>query len=84
MLYNIFIATIKNQLSDEKMSIKIINKKNIKEIDFKENTTVKDILKQEDIALETAVVKINDQTVTEDEVIQDNDEITIIKVIYGG
>lgn len=66
------------------MSIKIINKKNIKEIDFKENTTVKDILKQEDIALETAVVKINDQTVTEDEVIQDNDEITIIKVIYGG
>jgi sulfur carrier protein len=41
-------------------------------------------LKREDIPLETVVVKVNNQTVTEDEIVEDNDEVEIIKVIYGG
>lgn len=66
------------------MSIKLINKENVKEIEFKENTTIEDLLKQEEIPIETVVIKQNGETVTEDEVISDNDEIEVIKVIYGG
>ena len=66
------------------MSIKLINKDNIKEIDFEENTTIEQLLKQEEIPIETVVIKQNGETVTEDEIIKDNDEIEVIKVIYGG
>ncbi|MBE6488322.1 MAG: MoaD/ThiS family protein [Methanosphaera stadtmanae] len=67
-----------------KMTIKFINKKDIKEMDYEENLKVEDILKREDIPIETVVVKINGITVTEDEVVNDNDEVEVIKVIYGG
>lgn len=66
------------------MSITFINKKDIKEIEYEENLKVEDILKNENIAIETVVVKLNDETVTEDEIVQDNDKIEVIKVIYGG
>ncbi|MDD6285237.1 MAG: MoaD/ThiS family protein [Methanobacteriaceae archaeon] len=66
------------------MSIKLINKSNVKEIDISENTKIEDILKQEEIPIETVVVKLNGDTVTEDEVVKDDDELEIIKVIYGG
>ena len=66
------------------MSIKIINKENVKEIEFEENTKIEDLLKKEEIPIETVVIKQNGQTVTEDELISDNDEIEVIKVIYGG
>ena len=66
------------------MSIKLINKSNVKEIEISENTKIEDILKQEKIPIETVVVKLNGDTVTEDEVVKDNDELEIIKVIYGG
>ncbi len=66
------------------MSIKLINKENVKEIEFKENTKIEDLLKQEEIPIETVVIKQNGETVTEDELISDNDEIEVIKVIYGG
>jgi sulfur carrier protein len=66
------------------MTIKFINKKDIKEMDYEENLKVEDILKREDIPIETVVVKINGITVTEDEVVNDNDEVEVIKVIYGG
>lgn len=66
------------------MSIKLINKKDVKEIDFMENTSIEDILKKEKIPVETVVIKQNGLTVTEDEIVKDNDEIEIIKVIYGG
>ena len=66
------------------MTIKLINKKDIKEIDFTENTTIEDVLKKEEIAIETVVIKRNGQTVTSDEIISDNDEIELVKVIYGG
>lgn len=66
------------------MSIKLINKNDVKEIDFIENTTIETILKNEGIPIETVVIKQNGDTVTEDEIVNDNDEIEIIKVIYGG
>ena len=66
------------------MSIKLINKENVKEIEFEENTKIEDLLKKEEIPIETVVIKQNGQTVTEDELISDNDEIEVIKVIYGG
>lgn len=66
------------------MSIKLINKENVKEIEFTENTKIEDLLKQEEIPIETVVIKQNGETVTEDELISDNDEIEVIKVIYGG
>lgn len=66
------------------MTIKFINKKDVKELDFEENLKVEDILKRENIPIETVVVKINGITVTEDELVNDNDEVEVIKVIYGG
>ena len=66
------------------MSIKLINKSYVKEIDISENTKIEDILKQEEIPIETVVVKLNGDTVTEDEIVKDDDELEIIKVIYGG
>lgn len=66
------------------MSIKLINKNNVKEIEFNENETIESILKNEDIPIESVVIKLNKETVTEETIVRDNDEIEIIKVIYGG
>ena len=66
------------------MTIKLINKKDIKDIEISENTTIVDILKKEEIPIETVVVKLNGDTVTEDEKVKNGDELEIIKVIYGG
>lgn len=66
------------------MPITFINKDETKEIEYEENLKVEDILKKEEIPIETVVVKLNDETVTEDEIINDNDKLEVIKVIYGG
>ena len=66
------------------MTIKLINKKDIKDIEISETTTIADILKKEEIPIETVVVKLNGDTVTEDEKVKNGDELEIIKVIYGG
>lgn len=66
------------------MTIKLINKKNIKEIEYTEDTTIEDILKKEEINIERVLIKQNGVTVTKEENVSDNDEIEIIKVIYGG
>ena len=66
------------------MTIKLINKKDIKDIEISEHTTIADILKKEEIPIETVVVKLNGDTVTEDEKVKNGDELEIIKVIYGG
>ncbi|MEE3490774.1 MAG: MoaD/ThiS family protein [Methanobrevibacter sp.] len=66
------------------MSIKLINRDNIKEIEYSENTKIEDILKQEQIPIESVVVKQDGETVSEKEFVKDGSEIEIIKVIYGG
>lgn len=66
------------------MSIKLINRDNIKEIEYSENTKIGDILKQEQIPIESVVVKQDGETVSEKEFVKDGSEIEIIMVIYGG
>lgn len=66
------------------MSIKLINKDNFKKIEYSENTKIEDILKQEQIPIESVVVKQDGETVSEKEFVKDGSEIEIIKVIYGG
>lgn len=66
------------------MTIKLINKKNSKEIEYTEKITIGNLLEKEGIETEKVVIKQNGKTVSQDEIIQDNDEIEIIKVIYGG
>ena len=66
------------------MTIKLINKNDEKEIAFEVNLKIEDILKKEEIPIESVVVKLNKETVTEDEIVKDGDEIEVIKVIYGG
>ena len=66
------------------MTIKLINKNDEKEIAFEENLKIEDIIKKEEIQIESVVVKLNKETVTEDEIVKDGDEIEVIKVIYGG
>ncbi|MDP3065803.1 MAG: MoaD/ThiS family protein [Methanobacteriaceae archaeon] len=46
--------------------------------------TIKDLLQDMEIPLETVVVKKNQQIVIEEEFIEDGDIIEIIRVIYGG
>lgn len=46
--------------------------------------TIKDLLQDMEIPLETVVVKKNQHIVIEEEFIEDGDIIEIIRVIYGG
>lgn len=66
------------------MKVTIINKKQEKTIEVLDGITIKDLLKSEEIPIETVVIKVNNQTVTEDEVLNDGDIVEVIKVIYGG
>lgn len=66
------------------MQIELKNKKETKTLKIEENTTVEDVLKLEEIPIETVVIKVNGQTVTEDEILNDSDVMEVIKVIYGG
>ncbi|MDR2545428.1 MAG: MoaD/ThiS family protein [Methanobrevibacter sp.] len=48
------------------------------------NTTIKDLLDKLNISSESVVTKKNGNIVVEDEIINDNDEIQLIRIIYGG
>ncbi|MEA1993529.1 MAG: MoaD/ThiS family protein [Euryarchaeota archaeon] len=51
---------------------------------YKENLKVEDLLKKFGYSYETAVVKRNKRINTEEEIIDDNDKITIIPIVSGG
>lgn len=59
------------------------NKEEEKEIKNAEYKII-DLLKELDLPVETVVTKKNDKIVIEDTLIEDNDKIEIIQVIYGG
>ena len=59
------------------------NKEEEKEIKNAEYKII-DLLKELDLPVETVVTKKNDKIVIEDALIEDNDKIEIIQVIYGG
>jgi sulfur carrier protein len=52
--------------------------------DWKEGITIKEVLVEIDIPVETVVVKKDGRIVIEEEIINEGDIIEIIKVIYGG
>ncbi len=65
------------------MNITFIMGEEEKNLDIK-GGTIKDLLQDMEIPLETVVVKKNQQIVIEEEFIEDGDIIEIIRVIYGG
>jgi sulfur carrier protein len=46
--------------------------------------SIKDLLQEMEIPLETVVVKKNQQIVIEEESLEEGDTIEVIRVIYGG
>ncbi|MDR3222198.1 MAG: MoaD/ThiS family protein [Methanobrevibacter sp.] len=50
----------------------------------KDNATIKDLLDELNISSESVVSKKNGDIVVEDELINDGDEIQLIRIIYGG
>ena len=66
------------------MNITLKQNNNKKEINIEKSITIKELLKKDEIPLETVVVKKNNITVTEDELINDKDTIEVIRVIFGG
>lgn len=49
-----------------------------------EDYTIKDLLKEMDLSPQTIVSKQNGELVIEDTVIEDDDEIQLVQIIYGG
>jgi len=68
------------------MNFKLIfnNKNETKTIKNNKNTSIKDILEDMELSSETVVAKKNGDIVIEDEIIEEGDEIQLIKIIYGG
>ena len=49
-----------------------------------ENYTIKDLLDELELSAQTVVSKQNGELVIEDTQIQEDDEIQIVQIIYGG
>ena len=49
-----------------------------------ENYTIKDLLTELELSAQTMVSKQNGELVIEDTVIQEDDEIQLVQIIYGG
>lgn len=49
-----------------------------------ENYTIKDLLDDLELSAQTIVSKQNGELVIEDTVIEDDDEIQLVQIIYGG
>ena len=52
--------------------------------DYSNDKTIKELLNDINMPSETVVVKKNNEIVMEDEKIENDDVIEVIKVIYGG
>ncbi|MBQ6099095.1 MAG: MoaD/ThiS family protein [Methanobrevibacter sp.] len=50
----------------------------------RENYTIKDLLNDLELSAQTIVSKQNGELVIEDTVIEENDEIQLVQIIYGG
>ncbi|WP_405296212.1 MoaD/ThiS family protein [Methanobrevibacter sp.] len=49
-----------------------------------DNYTIRDLLNELGLSAQTMVSKQNGELVIEDSVIQDDDEIQLVQIIYGG
>ncbi len=66
------------------VKIKVKYGKDEKEIEIKENSKIKDILKSMDINTEEVIVKKNKELCTEEDRIKAGDYLEIIRVVSGG
>lgn len=66
------------------MFINLILNKEKSEIEVQDGTTIKELLAELDISSQTVVSKRNNDIVLEDEVLENEDILEIIQVIYGG
>jgi sulfur carrier protein len=65
-----------------KITVTIGDQSEVKEIS--NSITIKDLLKILEIPSETVVVKKNEYIVINEEIVEEGDNIEIIKVIFGG
>ena len=49
-----------------------------------DNYAIKDLLQELDLSAQTVVSKQNGELVIEDTIIQEDDEIQLVQIIYGG
>ncbi len=66
------------------MKIRVIFGKNIKEVEVREGAKIREALKIAGINPETVIVRKGKEIVTEEDRLQDGDEIEAIRVISGG
>ena len=50
----------------------------------RQNYTIKDLLDDLELSAQTMVSKPNGELVIEDTIIEENDEIQLVQIIYGG
>ncbi len=78
-----FIIIFKNNICDNMFTLIIADKKLEKQIPNNDYKII-NLLKELDMPVETVVTKKNNKIVIEETLIEDDDEIEIIQVIYGG
>ncbi len=66
------------------MKMKIYIEKENKNLNLEFKGTVKELLEKLNINIETVVVLKNNEIITEEEVLEEKDEIKILSVISGG
>ena len=49
-----------------------------------DNYTIRDLIRELELSAQTVVSKQNGELVIEDTVIEDDDEIQLVQIIYGG
>lgn len=71
-------------INSDIMEVTVIYEKTEHKKEIQQNTTIKEVLNSMDISSETVVVKRNNEIVMDEENLQDEDVIEVIRVIYGG
>lgn len=68
-----------------RMKLKVFNEKTQEELEIEfQGTTVQELLKQIKVNSETVLIVRNDEVITLDETLQNNDNIKLLSVISGG
>ena len=66
------------------MKVRIAYRGRKKDIQLNDKARVSDIFQKTEINPETVIVKRNDEILTEDEKLKENDNIELIRIVSGG
>ncbi len=55
-----------------------------REYEYRERLTVRQLLDRLGVLPETVVVVVNEEIVTEDEMLEDDDQVELVRVVSGG